>query len=295
MQVCSDIYRSSDGGATWTFVTSQTVTATQLTLPPATFSAGQFYAAGGGGVQVTRNGGTTFVTVLPSDGGTALVPPASSGLDLVFSSTSGLWGIRHDGSAALLSTYGGADRSNGTPVLLHTATGYVVLQGVIAPGADISTPLQLERCTPQCGAPTTLPLAAMGGPRLFASPNVATDHTVYAAAGERLGVSHDDGLTFTAVPCPVNGDMNAVHGGPNGRRLVASLGAQGRLAFSDDDGATWHTAALPAVPLSHARTITELRPGRLIAEMARDDDSGWAWFVCSTDGSRWTGCAPDHG
>jgi hypothetical protein len=43
-----------------------------------------------------------------------------------------------------------------------------------------------------------------------------------------------------------------------------------------------------------AHTITQLRPGRLIASMERSDDFGWWWFVCSSDGAVWSACTPDQ-
>jgi hypothetical protein len=295
MLACSQIYRSSDGGATWTFLTGQSVTGVQLVLPARSFSAGHFYAAGPTGVEVTRDDGLTFATVLPNTSGTAMVPPESSGLDTVYSGEYGLWGIPHQGPPTLLSAFSGGDQRNGTPLLLHTGTGYVVLQPVTKQTSMPGDPPYLERCTPQCGPDIALPLRSPL-PRLFASPDVATDHTVYAMDGVQLGVSHDDGLTFTVVAAPTTTDMVAVPG-PTGRRLVAAIGYTGQsLGYSDDDGSTWHTAAIPNPALTNAQTITQLRPGRLIASMTRTDDApGWYFFVCSRDGAAWTACTPDQG
>jgi hypothetical protein len=294
MVACSQIYRSSDGGATWSFLTGQAATGVQLLLP-ASFNAGQnFYAVGLTGVEVTRDNGVTFADVLPVGSGTAMAPPASSELDVVYSGTGGLWGIPRQGTPTLLSTYEGTDQATGTPLLLHTATGYAVLQPVTRYPSSRNDRPYFERCTPQCGPDTALPFHWLN-PRFFASPEVATDHTVYAVSGTDLGVSHDDGLTFTAVVVPLAADMIATEG-PAGRRLVAAIGDTGQsLGYSDDDGATWHRAAIPNSALTNARNITQLRPGRLIASMMRSDDWGWYYFVCSRDGGAWTACTPDQG
>jgi hypothetical protein len=130
--------------------------------------------------------------------------------------------------------------------------------------------------------------------QMVASPDVVTDHTVYANDGAHLAVSHDDGATFTAVKVPEVNDFIAIRG-PHGRRLVAAVSPTSVLEYSDDDGQSWHVADLPAAPLNQAHTIAQLRPGRLIASMARTDDYGWYFFVCSTDGSSWSNCAPDAG
>jgi photosystem II stability/assembly factor-like uncharacterized protein len=293
MQVCAQIYRSSDGGATWSFLTEQAVTGVQLLLPTGSFDSGHFYAAGPSGVEATRDNGLTFTAVLPNTSGTAMVPPASSGLDTVYSGYNALWGIPRQGPAALLSAFDGGDNASGTPLLLNTTTGYVVLQPVSPPTSMPGTPTYLERCSPQCGPDTPLPLRETH-PRFVASPSVATDHTVYEMGGSQLGVSHDDGLTFTVVSTPSVVDMIAVPG-PTGRRLVAAIGDAEVLGYSDDDGTTWHMAAGPDAALTNAQTLTQLRPGRLIASMMRSDDWGWHYFVCSRDGATWTACSPDSG
>ncbi|HXA30400.1 MAG TPA: sigma factor [Candidatus Angelobacter sp.] len=291
--ICSQIYRSGDGGATWTFVTGMAVTDTQAVLPQS-FSAGHFYTAGSAGVELTKNSGATFATVLPNENGTAMVPPPASGLDVVYSTSDGLWGVGRDGSPTLLSLLNAGDDTGGTPVLFATPSGFTVLQPVAPPATSRSTGTYLERCSPQCGPDVPLPLPAAHF-NLFASADVATDHTVYANDGMHLGVSHDDGQTFTVIPGPNALDILAIRG-PSGRRLVGSLGMNGHsLGYSDDDGATWQPAAIPNSVLINAQTITQLRPGRLIASMMRSDDWGWYYFVCSSDGATWTACSPDSG
>jgi len=290
---CTQIYRSSDGGANWTLVSSKAATALDLVLPAQSFGAGQFYASGSAGVQMTTNNGLTFATVLPSLDGSAMVPPASSNLDVLFAGQTGLFGVHHDGSSEPLSVYPAGKDLAGTPTLVPTATGYTALVPISPALAAVGTKISIAHCTPTCGVLTPLPMSTTFT-LLFTSPNVAADHTVYALGGSQVAVSHDDGYTFTVFAAPQTGKMVAV-AGPSGRRLLASDMNTGKLSYSDDDGSTWHLASVPNPALEKAQAITEIRPGRLIASMARRDDYGWFYFVCSTDGAAWTACSPDHG
>jgi len=290
--VCSQIYRSHDGGSTWSVVNTDEGQDTQLVLPDEAFPAHRFYLVGVQGLEVTWNDGGNFVSSVPNLNGHALMPPASSGYDVLYSNNTTLWGIGHDGTPAVLSSFGTGEEATGSPLVLQTAGGYVVLQPV---GSAVpSTTSMLERCTPRCGAPQPLPMN-VDSPTMLASPNVATDHTVYAVAlTHYLLISHDDGQTFELVGPSAAYDM-AVTTGPHGRRLVASMGTAGTLEYSDDDGSTWHTADVPSTQLFEAHSITQLRPGRLIASMQRSDDFGWYYFVCSSDGAVWALCGPDAG
>lgn len=290
IQVCSVIYRSTDGGATWTFVSDKEATGQHFGLPPS-FDAGDYYVAGRTGVDKTADGGRSFASVLPGYDGFPLVPRHPGPLALFFSSEGALWGIRPDNSSVLLSTYQPGYLTNSLPYLLATPGGDVVLQPVIPAESTGAPQPSLERCSPTC---TAIPLPmAWAVTRIFASPRVADDHTLYIAGVNTLAVSHDDGQTFTVRSTPGIAEAIAVPG-PSGRRIAAVLNG-GALAYSDDDGTSWQQATIPPSALSDPHTITELRPGRLIASMQRADDPGWYWFVCSTDGSAWSLCSPDRG
>jgi len=287
---CSQIYRSADGGATWTAVSSLAILGSQLVLPASAYPEGRYYVVGVSGVEATRDNGGTFTAVVPGVDGYATVPPPSSGLDMVYSNENALWGIRHDGTPTVLSAFQDGQQAGGAPAVVVSPTGYTVLQPVMP---VTSYAPSMERCTPACGAPAPLP--TMGPPQLVPSPDIAADHTMFGfEPGLDLAVSHDDGATFTVVPGASVFDL-AVAEGPYGLRLVAAVGTSGSLAYSDDDGRTWQAAALPTTQLTGAHSITRLRAGRLIASMARTGTSGWYDFVCSADGATWSLCAPDNG
>ncbi len=291
MSLCALVYRSADGGATWSLVTAQEVNGMRVALPP-TFGSGTFYVTGRSGVDMTTDGGAHFHTVLPTVGGYRVLAGAGA-IALYYASENALWGVRPDGSSVLLSLFPDGDQANTTGMRLDTPKGEEILQPVIpATGGATSQPL-LVRCDPSCGPAVPLPLDT-GGTVIFASPDVATDHTIYVSAGSELAVSHDDARTFTKLMTP-HVDAPIAIRGPRGRRIVGVVGLEMALGYSDDDGVTWHDAAIPQSTLFYPQTITQLRPGRLIASMERHDDPGWYYFVCSADGSSWSLCSPDQG
>jgi RNA polymerase sigma-70 factor (ECF subfamily) len=296
LDVCAQMYRSDDGGATWTYIDSRGLHGSQLILPPAAYPSGRFYVYGSGGLQTTGNRGGDFTAVPPiAPLGYAVTPPPSTGLDAVVAVGNMLWGVRHsDGAATLLSLFADGGQAAGFPAVITTRTGYAILEAVNPPVAGTGAPVSmLERCTPACGPPQPMPFEATW-PTVLASPDAAVDHAVYVVGwGLDMAVSHDAGLTWTVTGNPHASTMIAVHG-PRGRRLIAALGDRGALEYSDDDGRTWRRSEVRVYGLEYARSLAELRPGRLIASMLRTDQLGtWNSFVCSTDGAVWTLCRPD--
>jgi RNA polymerase sigma-70 factor (ECF subfamily) len=291
---CAQIYRSSDGGSSWKYVDSIGAHGDYVVLPRSGFTAGRYYLVDLTGVQRTVDGGRSFTTILPGAGGYPLAAPAGTGFDLIVSSESALWGIRPDGTAQVLSLFPGYEAA-GTPLMLPTATGFEVLQPVYSSTAiGPARTAKLLRCAPTCGAPIDLRVSATYV-TLAPSPQVGVDHIIVVnSGGGGLAVSHDGGQTFTRAHDPVALELLAVPG-PAGLRLVASVGIEGALEFSDDEGMTWHAASLRVAHLGHARDVRVLRPGRLIASMGRLDDYGHYLFVCSQDAVTWSLCSPEGG
>jgi hypothetical protein len=294
LAACQQIYRSTDGGSTWTYVPATGARGGYVVLPGAGYPSGRYYLVDVAGVQRTLDNGRTFATILPLARGYPLAAPKASGLDLIVSSSSTLWAIRPDGVAHVLSAFPGYDVA-GSPLMLSTATGYAILQAVrstTAMTAGEST--KVLRCTPTCGTPVDLHTYASTA-RLVPSPNIAADHTIVVyGAGGGVAVSHDDGQSFAPARDPGAVELAAV-AGPVGLRLVATVGGEGLMQYSDDQGMTWQAVRMRVPHLGQALSLRVLRPGRLIASMMRLDDGGHFVFVCSADAATWSLCAPDAG
>jgi len=292
---CSELFRSTDGGVTWTYVPSYDLAGTQLLVPESGYSGGrQFFAAGGDVLQVTRDGGAHF----DGDGldiQNAVAAPAWLGAELV-TADAALSFV--DGSQVPhpVAVFPAGDTATGPPLLMQSsgAGGFVALQAVLD---QVLSRYELLSCT---GAGcTTLSQIPVQGPtiQLVTSPDFAADRTVVAIGGG-VAVSHDGGASF--VPVSREGVAQAIAvPGPHGMRLVAvdishALGGNLALSYSDDLGATWRPAGMPhsALGALYVEAPRLLAPGRVIASAADPAHPGMHVFVCSADGALWSACSP---
>ena len=285
---CDQIFRSRDGGATWTFVPSTGLTSSQLLLPPAGFAGGRFYGGGGTFVQLSTNSGGSFQNTGPVIG--HLSPaPAWLGADVVEAGTE-LAFLGSSQVPTVADVFPPGEVAVGSPVLLQAGSGFQALQLVqnnAVGGADSLLRCTVSGCTPM----TDLPIA--GDAQLLASPNFAIDHTLLAF-GTGVAVSHDGGASFTLLSTQVVADVVAL-AGPAGTRLVGLDASPARpkdidVLVSDDLGRTWFRATATGHQ-SSAHVLRLVAPGLLIASAPDAGRSGQSAFVCSSDGATWSTCA----
>jgi RNA polymerase sigma-70 factor (ECF subfamily) len=292
---CFQLFRSSDGGATWSYVPASQLQSSQLLLPESNRSLTHFYAAGNGVLQVTNDGGASFHDIAPAPGITT-VAPAWLGAQVVEADVA-LSFIGSSQVPQVAAVYGPADSAAGAPLLLPAAGGFAALQVVqnqVLGGDD-----SLMRCTASgCAVTSQLPLSGLV--QLIASPGFTTDHTLVAIGGG-VAVSHDEGRTFHLASPEALSEATFVTG-PAAPRLVGvdHVGAgrsEAVLVFSDDLGRTWQRAGVdPSARVgTSAHSPRVLRPGRIIAWAGDATAPGHNVFVCSADGARWSTCAPDRG
>jgi RNA polymerase sigma-70 factor (ECF subfamily) len=289
---CNQLFRSTDGGATWTYVPTRGLQGSQLLLPSTGYGAGRFYAAGTF-LQLTTDGGAHFQNAEPV-AGVATVAPPWLGAQVV---TSDVALSLIDGSAVPhpVAVFGSGETAAGAPVLLPSLTGFTAFQLVqgIGGGPDL-----LLRCSSSgCAEAAQLPFA--GNAQTFASPNFDTDHTLVVIGTGGVAVSHDGGATFALVSTETMLQAIAVSS-PRGARLVAVDAAHARntddtLVYSDDWGQTWHPAALhgAAQGSPDIHTLGVVAAGRLIASAVDPSRTVLHLFICSDDGTSWSVCMPE--
>ncbi len=290
---CTQLYRSADGGATWTYVGAPGLAGLVLVLPPASFAQGTFYAWNALGLEMTTNGGATFVNAMPSVGGYPAAAPAWSNLGVLVSNDE-LWQVSNGQTPKPLSLFNGGESAIGAPLTVPDGHGGA---RILQPVSDsIAKQTMVLSCTRTCSTATELPFYSTRT-AVIASPNEATDHTVYAVGyGSWIVVSHDDGQTFgPRFPLVATQLIAVPHNG--GRRLVALVqeGTNWAMRTSDDDGMTWQEVTLdPNLnAVDNAMRISSLSSGRMIASLQRRDRPDRFAFACSIDGGYWTSCAPD--
>jgi hypothetical protein len=288
---CSQMFRSADGGATWSYVPAQHLQSTQLILPAASFAGGRFFAAGGNLLQVTNDSGRSFHDYGPLTGYTTAAP-AWLGVQVVAADL-GLSFI--DGSQAPhpVTVFGPGRAAAGPPLLLPAAGGFIALQ--LVQDDVMGGPDTLLRCTAAgCAEQAQVPLS--GDVQLLRSADFDRDHTLVAVGGG-VAVSHDAGSSFELVStAPVFGAI--AFPGPSGQRLLAmdtsrAATSDYALTYSDDWGRTWRTAGFDQsiAGALYAHSARALAPGRLIASAADPRHPGMHVFVCSRDGASWSSCS----
>jgi len=292
---CSELFRSTDGGATWDYVGAAGLAGTSLILPQSSFGKGTFYTLGYVGLQMTTDGGQTFLSVGPGLAGYAAAAPAWSRLGVLLSNEA-LWELDDSLAPKSVTPFAANEMAVGPPITLPTGQGGVTVLQPASLMSDNAT--MVLRCAAVCGSPVVLPFSTTQA-GLVPSPSVASDHTVFAVGwGGWLAVSHDDAESFgPAISMRIDQLAAIPHG--SGRRLIAAVETgNGHTVpeFSDDDGATWHVAIVDAnAHLENVFKMTSLASGRLIASMQRTDQTGYFGFGCSTDGGIWTSCASGAG
>jgi RNA polymerase sigma-70 factor (ECF subfamily) len=292
---CNYLYRSTDGGASWTAVHTVGFDAYQLILPPASYSSTRFYAMGGAGLQTTSDG-VHFLPVVSTIPDTfAAAAPASTNLNVVVTNTA-LWRVPNM-APILISTFSDPTGSaDGPPAFIHTATGDVMLLPFSVTEVPTDPPAEVLRCTPTCGDPVALPFTN-GSVSIVPSPDQADDHVVFAASPAGLAVSYDDGARFASLTTtePVSKLLVTEHAGS--RRLVALVGLDpGAPEYSDDDGRTWHSLHLPRQAVGGTlATLTAIDGQHLIATISENHDSNYIDYLCSSDGASWSTCGSQAG
>jgi RNA polymerase sigma-70 factor, ECF subfamily len=288
---CNPLFRSTDGGATWTYVPTLGLQGNQLLFPPSSFGAGRFYAAGTF-LQLTSDGGGHFRNDEPITGFATVAPPWLAGQ--VVTSDVALSVVDGSPTPRLLALFGAGDTAAAPPVLLPSAGGFTALQLVqsVAGGFDM-----LLRCTSAgCAEAAEVPL--VGNAQVFVSPHFDSDHTV-VAVGPGVAVSHDGGATFALVSTERMNQAIAV-ASSQGERLIALDSAHAQtaddtLVYSDDWGQTWHPATLRGAALAtpDVHTLGVVAAGRLIASAVDPSRNVLHLFICSDDGTSWSVCMPE--
>jgi RNA polymerase sigma-70 factor, ECF subfamily len=293
---CTELFRSSDGGATWQYVGAPGLEGSHLVLP-STAMDGQFYAQGTG-MQRTDDGGQTFVTVGTPITNQASAAPAWSNVGVLIADIA-LWQIPANGIQRMIAPFGPTQQAIGPPVVVPDGAGGVtILQPISTNRFDGVTHQGILRCSlHECSpAITTMPYHT-DQLVLVPSPDVVTDHTVYAVApGKALAISRDDGLTFTTTSTARVMRISVMASPQGGHRLLALMNwdMTRHIEWSDDDGATWHRASIdPSLHLmANAQVIAVLGPGRVITSTELADRPGTYGFACSADGAAWRACDP---
>lgn len=265
---CTVLFRSTDGGASWTKWAAVGVTGTQVALS-AQFPTDPRIFVGAEpstfGVDWVSPGWGKPFAALP-------FPPGAAGRlavigGRIFSAgLTAVWSLA--GSVATpVVTYQGV-----APATLATSanTAFILAPPYAASAGSVVTTTRpsLLACSPSCRMLTTLDLPAAG-------PMAASGSVVAVAAGGRILLSTDGGHVFNDISSAAAAGVDA---------LAATVDAVWRVGTSTVDARSIQAAGVwTHVPVDHAvAAIIPLSSSRVLAQLADggvlcSDDDGTSW------------------
>jgi RNA polymerase sigma-70 factor, ECF subfamily len=292
---CGQLFRSSDGGATWTYMSTRGLSASQLLLPAASYAEGRFFGTGSKLLEVTENGGGSFSTYGPAPQFAVAAPSWLGGVQVVTADVA-LSFLDATQVPRVVAPFGAGMSAASVPVLRGSASGWTALLAVT--NEVLGGPDTLLRCS--AGGCTALAQLPFGGTVQVVAPDAAATSTVAVIGAGGVAVSRDGGASFALASAEPVSQVVAVPG-PAGQRLVGVDLARSRSSdfvpvYSDDWGRTWQPASMASgwAGALYVHTPRMLAAGRLIASAADPTHPGMHVFICSADGSTWAACAADR-
>lgn len=296
--LCSLLFRSHDGGATWNLVAAAYLDADTLLLPPAYPADASIFAIGESGLQESVDGGETFMTVVPIPGDAAISPNFDNGDDRIVIAA----GIPID----YLASKGVAIPSTLPVVQSAFSVAFSPESQRRRPVLFLGSTMSISASEPMrsvirtCIASSCRSMVApegSGAPRFAFSPEYAQDHTVYAFTKDALLISSDmKSFEAIALPPETRGalqdvEISAGPGLPSLFLAVAGKDSVSGVYRSDDVGRTWIRTTIPVRGFGSGMTvIVATSDGR---SFVAGSERGLA---CSEDGGRsWsTRCTPSE-
>jgi RNA polymerase sigma factor (sigma-70 family) len=292
---CPALFRSADGGATWSDVNSTTFPGGTVVLPPAYPRDPTVYAMSNTGLMRSLDHGSSFqmVPALPLGPGAAAAAPALVGDD---------GGVLLAPATAAGSTwrYAGGIVSGG-PVLpaglVPDAIAYADASTLIAVEEPAqSATLHSQYIVVTCGSTGCAAVATLAGdggmPALLVSPGFARDHAIAVMTSGSLYLSSTGGTAFTAVTGIAHPISSAAfRPGWTTSLLVASYSA-GHTLLNVVGAAPGFMVSPLANDVPAGYSMTALLPADprhiLGALFPEDTASGVPGVRCSPDGMRWS-------
>jgi len=293
---CPALFRSTDGGSTWTNLPASKYVGGNVLLPP-TYPADRtvFTASIPTGLQRSNDDGATFQSVDIAPGPATVVPtsvPGDTEILVAPSAAQGTTLIYHDRSGAL--TPGPALPATVDPEQVAYAGSNLLELGQPLSAVLGPTGSEIVRC-PTAGSCSTTDLPGDGSVfHMLVSPWEATDHAVAVYSEKHTFLSVDDGATFTAAPAlagviTVEAFAAPIAGQP------ALLGiATGTTSPSvgpanvdrlDTLSGTW--LALSSFPAgTSVPSLSAPGNNELLASLSPSAPTGMRGTRCSTDGGR---------
>jgi len=293
---CEALFRTSDGGASWTRLAFETYEGGAVLLTPAyPRDPALFVLDPGVGLYESPNADGTFTSVVPLASAAGFAPDAPAGAARIAAVVGGASLVIYD--AGTKATTAGPQIPPGftaTSVVFSGHDSLVVagLRYTTAPGTNAG----IITCTigGTCSAPTWLP-ADNPQATLLASPNVYVDHLVVAYSGEHAYTSRDGGALFSTSWTPSSGSMiqvGSVGQGPAGPRIALGLttayGLVQNVDVSDDLGQSFASITGDLDATNMLDGIGVVAGGNILAGLSADAATHRFALRETTGNGHWT-------
>jgi RNA polymerase sigma factor (sigma-70 family) len=290
---CEGLFRSSDGGASWSRLSFETYEGGPVLLSPAYPSDPAVFVLGNAGLDESAKGDGSFSTVIPLATDVGFAPDAPPGAARIAAVIAGT-------RLALYDAGSGTTTQGPQLPIGFTATGvaYTSPTTLAVTGYQVVAPSQVAAfmtCTigGSCSSPVTFTETDTVA-RLIPSPDVFTDHVVVAYGSRHLYVSRDGGLTFSSGwSAPGEGVHAASIGqGPAGLRIGLAMmtGPNGDVPaarMSDDLGQSFTSITGDIDATTIIEAVHVLPGGNIVAALAGDATHRFALRETTGNG-HWT-------
>jgi RNA polymerase sigma-70 factor (ECF subfamily) len=291
--VCGVLFRSDNGGQEWTGLKAVNLQGDRVILPPNYPDDPRIFATGQAQLQVSIDGGESFVPVTPSLGAAVMSPGFATGDPRIL--LSDVPGRQYDDRLGAITPLDLKPDANFASQRFSFAfpSAFDAAKPVMFVGASASTlasvqPSTVSRCEGTlCSQPVAL-AGTQGDPTLLMA-HAAGGDVLYAYNGNKLFRSVDGAKTFSAVAMPssVDGIMD-IRTDSRGSLFMASVKAfpalKGELWRLDAGTTAWSPIVTDTLPSRSFTTVQPLRSGTLLVGM----NGEMGGIACTSDnGATW--------
>jgi hypothetical protein len=294
---CPVIFKSTDQGASWQRVMTSGFTGGKILLPASYATDPHIFALGSGGLQMSKDRGSSWTTIVPGASAAAVLPGGGPAPRVVVAVPALLL---YDSASGILAPGPALPATaNGVTDIAAVGSGLVVAADEVAPTSPGQQDSVLLACPLSGSCSETARILGASSLSLYMSP-IAPATVVGLTDRSEYVLSRDGGKTYTALQSPSGGFLVTAMLEPRpGGGTALDLGIMSSLPAPANRVSLWRstdlghtfgaiqTSGLPS--RMQISQVVALIDGRLIAAISGSDSVGDFGLRCSRDaGATWS-------